>query len=460
MICRNSQMPTRPPTLSELLIRIRNAVVILATVVGLAAAQVQAQEKFQIIVSSDPQFPWTEEDLPEPEKIEKSKELISSQYQSMTNLQIDMQSTAPVLAMIANGDLTAFGHDWQLDEYRSLLAENLQLPAFLGLGNHDYSNNVDDCFENNCASRMVDYMWDLVRKMDPVDYDFKETTYYEFPSLRAKFEGSLAYSFNIGNVHFVQLHNYPTYERSWDGWNFGKARRDHYEIRSSMYWLENDVIAARNNGDVIILNMHDYGDKFSNNAEFTRIVNTYGVTAVYSGHIHSSIGYVGKIGNSDHFRSGSSTYQDYLLVEYDLGAGQMIVKKISNDLKGNYTIDSTVGSYPVIANVPNPPFTPIGPETTITFFNEGGFEARFYLEYDERNGTRIKEETGKMLLGNKKIYVLPPGSKNVHVKGEENTGLVWEGWRKVFDKNYIIPPNNCFKLYGTTLNPKWNNNCS
>ena len=275
----------------------------------------QAQQKFQIIVSSDPQFPWSETEMPEAEKIKKSEEQISSQYESMSELQVDMQATSPVMGMIANGDLTAFGHDWQLDEYRHLLADNLQVPKFLGLGNHDYSNNVDDCSENNCASRMVDYMWGLIQKMDPADYDFKETPYYEFPSLRALFEGSMAYSFNIGNVHFVQLHNYPTYTNSWDGWNFAKARRDHYKIKSSMEWLEIDVIKARNNGDVIILNMHDYGDKFSNNSEFNRIVNTYGVTAVFSGHIHSSIGYVGTIGNATyHFRSGSSTFQDYLLV--------------------------------------------------------------------------------------------------------------------------------------------------
>lgn len=457
----NSNKPDRrrPPSVASRGHRLATAVIsgVLLALPGVG----MAQTNFQVTVSSDPQYPWSEDPaISEDEKIKQAKIMISSQYKSMTKLQVDMQQSVPVLAALVNGDLTAFGHDWQLSEYESLLGNNLQVPVFLGLGNHDYANNVDDCYENGCASRMVDFVWARVRKMNPVSYDFKETTYYEFPSLRAKYEGSLAYSFNIGRVHFVQLENYPTYERSWNGWNAGKARRDHYEIRSSMDWLENDVITARNNGDAVILNLHDYGNHFSGNADFTRIINTYGVSGVFSGHIHSSIGYVGMIGNAYHFRSGSSTFKDYLLVEYKLATSQMIVKTMANDLDGNYTIVSTVGSYPVTATVPNPPYNPVTPQSTLTLFNKGGYVARCYLDYLDRAGTKIEQETGKMLLGNKKVYTLPAGSSSVHVKCKEKTGLVWDPWRTVFNLTYVIPPNSCFKMYGTTLSPKWNNDCS
>src|SRR5262249_3913914 len=111
--------------------------------------------------------------------------------------------------VIINGDLTEYGHDWQFAKYREVY-DGLGLKTYPGLGNHDYKNNVNDCAENNCANRMVTYMNDYVKGLKPASYDFRESNvHYEFPSLRKVYEGSLAYSWDIGNVHFVQLHNYP-----------------------------------------------------------------------------------------------------------------------------------------------------------------------------------------------------------------------------------------------------------
>lgn len=56
-----------------------------------------------------------------------------------------------------NGDLTDYGHP---DEYQAY-AEQFGRPftagirLYPGLGNHDYANNVDDCFLNHCADRML-----------------------------------------------------------------------------------------------------------------------------------------------------------------------------------------------------------------------------------------------------------------------------------------------------------------
>ena len=70
--------------------------------------------------------------------------------------------------LIINGDLTAYGHQYQYKEYKAGfgLSTIQGIPMFPGLGNHDYQNNIrkepyvinnalPGCNFNNCADRMV-----------------------------------------------------------------------------------------------------------------------------------------------------------------------------------------------------------------------------------------------------------------------------------------------------------------
>lgn len=430
-----------------------------------------APTSFAMLVSSDPQYPWYDDVLPpgletEDEIKKNSERQIREQYESMNQLaqqRNDDGSPFQVQGVLINGDLTAFGHDWQFDKFKELVSI-LKPKYYPGLGNHDYSNNVDDTYNNNAASRMVDFMYDWLKFNTAIlNYDFKDRSYYKFPEMRTDYLGSLSYSFNIGKVHFVQLQNFPSYKDDWNSWNWGSARRDFYFINESFYWLKNDLAIARNRGDVIIVSLHDYHDNFIDPglSQFNEIVKFYGVSAVFAGHIHSSCGLVTSIPGSDIpvFRSGAASYQDYLVVDFDTGAKEMKVSKYACPFDGNYGPTGEEWTYPLNDHQPVPPL-PVPPvEGWVTFFNEGGFEAKFELQYTIANGDRVFEETGKMLLGNKKSYNIPPDATDIWLIAKENTGLIWEGWRTVFDLRYDSPPNNCFKLYGTTLNPKWNNNC-
>lgn len=426
-------------------------------------------EKFSIIISSDPQYPWYDHVLPPglttDEQIKQNSERqISQQYQSMNALakeRKDNNSEFQVKGVLINGDLTAFGHDWQFDKYKALVS-TLEIPHYPGLGNHDYSNNVDDSYNNNCASRMVDYMYAWLKlNAGILNYDFSERSYYQFPELRTDYIGSLSYSFNIGKVHFVQLQNFPSYTDDWNSWNAGSARRDFYFIKPSFYWLKNDLAIARNRGDIIIVSLHDYHDNFIEPyvTEFNEIMVKYGVSAVFAGHIHPDCGQYGTIGSSTipFFRSGAASYQDYLVA--DISNNQMTVRKMECPYDGNYAfVPGEEWSVALNETIPNPPM-PVPPVIGhVTFFNEGGFVAKFKLQY-AYNGQTVIEETGDMNLGNKKTYYIPPDATDIWLVAQEQTGLVWEGWRTVFDLRFPSPPNNCFKLYGTTLNPKWNNNC-
>lgn len=432
-------------------------------------------DKFCMLISSDPQYPWYDATLPvglttEKEIQDNSNRQITQRYKSMNLLKEQAKlsgSEYQVQGVLINGDLTAFGHDWQFNKYREQI-DILKMPFYPGLGNHDYSNNVDDTYNNNAASRMVNYMYDWLKLNTGIlNYDFSDRSYYQFPELRTDYSGSLSYSFNIKvennrNVHFVQLQNFPSYTDDWNSWNAGSAQRDFYFIKPSFYWLRNDLAIARNKGDVIIVSLHDYHDNFTQGvAEFENIMVEFGVSAVFAGHIHPDCGLVGTIGNSNipFFRSGSASYQDYLVAELDTVNNKMIIKKIASaTLDGVY--DFTGNNWDVILNntipVPQLPIPPIN--GYVTFFNEGGFVARFHLEYTF-NGSRYIFDTGDMNLGNKKTYDIPPYATDIWLVAKEQTGLIWEGWRNVFDLNFPSPPNNCFKLYGTTLNPKWNNNC-
>ncbi len=434
-------------------------------------------DKFSVFISSDPQYPWYDEVLPpglttEDQIKENSNRQITQKYDSMNLLAKqakDSNSPFQVQGVLINGDLTAFGHDWQFDKYKEQISR-LQIPHYPGLGNHDYANNVNDTYNNNAASRMVNYMYDWLRlHSGEINYDFSERSYYQFPELRTDYAGSLSYSFNVpldNNrfVHFVQLQNFPSYTNEWNSWDGGGARRNFYFIKPSFYWLRNDLATARNRGDIIIVSLHDYHDNFIGDAvtTFDNIMVEYGVSAVFAGHIHADCGQEGTIGSSTipFFRSGSASFQDYLIADIDSVSKTMKVKKIASaTLDGVYNLTGNEWNVTLNNTIPSPPL-PIPPvKGYVTFFNEGGFVAKCHLEYNYE-GTHYKFDTGNMALGNKYTFDIPPYASEVWVWAEEKTGLVWEPWRTVFDLRFAGPPNNCFKLYGTTLNPKWNNNCS
>lgn len=94
----------------------------------------------------------------------------------------------------------------------------------------------------------------------------------------------------------------------------------------------------------------------------------------------------------------------------------------------------------------------------LDFFNEGGYVAKYTLVYFV-NGQPVVQNTGNLALGNRKSYALPSNATNIVVKGEATTGLVWAPWETIFDKAVPSVSATCFKSYGTTLNPKWDNNC-
>jgi thiol-activated cytolysin len=101
------------------------------------------------------------------------------------------------------------------------------------------------------------------------------------------------------------------------------------------------------------------------------------------------------------------------------------------------------------------------PNGYVTFINKGGFLARFWVVYQYHGPdgkTLVKGEWQSKWETAPYTHTefLPGDARDIVVFGEEDTGF---GYKEVFRKKWSTPPNLCYKLKGTTLMPKWSNEC-
>lgn len=287
------------------------------------------------VFTSDPQYPWTERSdngLEEStsQKLARSKALLEAQYTNVADYRRAHGGPAAVPVMI-NGDMTAFGHADQRKFIASLLAHTLNNQYDYGLGNHDYANNVDDCFLNNCAGGSVKDFIDRYRgKTGSMDLTTRN-------SGGLTYSGSLAYSKSYGDVHVVQLNNEPTYSVNFTAGSALTFNKIRYEISHSLDWLERNLKDARAQGKVIILNMHnpgDWKDGYAKGGRFREMIERYGVTAVFAGHFHLHLGGYKRpdfFGSVPVFVSGSASQQTYLTADFSEDRKQLTVSRVTNN---------------------------------------------------------------------------------------------------------------------------------
>jgi Cytolysin, a secreted calcineurin-like phosphatase len=271
-------------------------------------------ESGSFVVTSDPQYPWTDKTdagISENKEVQKerSEQLIRNQYNSINQYASQIDSTVPV---IINGDITAFGHDWQWKKMNELFGV-LNTPYYYGLGNHDIENNYNDCFRNRCVQYSLENLVKHVESIPHTQFDRK----VHHPTASRHTFGSFGYSIDFGPIHSIQLHNYPTYEVHSNGFP-----RDTYSMSTNLTWLENDLKMAYDNGQTIIVNVHKPNDwKGGPNQQFINLLAKYDVKAVFAGHYHRQLGhqtsYRNYFGNVPVFLSGSASQETYLIVEYD-----------------------------------------------------------------------------------------------------------------------------------------------
>jgi P pilus assembly chaperone PapD len=95
--------------------------------------------------------------------------------------------------------------------------------------------------------------------------------------------------------------------------------------------------------------------------------------------------------------------------------------------------------------------TTVATAGSILVRNEGGYVARFSVSYN-LNGQDFTKDSGNFTLGVNASISIPAGATNIRLKVEEMWGF---GWSTIFHKSYAEPLTICFKIYGTTLDPKY-----
>ena len=113
--------------------------------------------------------------------------------------------------------------------------------------------------------------------------------------------GSLAYAYDIGDVHFVQLQFKPDYERFLAEISF-PALSPSFDVIPSYDWLEKDLQTATAAGKYIVINMHDaqitsIGTNLGKDDQFMKAITGTNVAAIFAGHIHQKYGKQGTIDN-------------------------------------------------------------------------------------------------------------------------------------------------------------------
>jgi hypothetical protein len=225
---------------------------------ALCALPAHAVDSFSFIVAADPQ-PWRLDN-----GIGSNSDGNRQNWLNVANPTYTSMSTLGAKFMIINGDMTEFG---RAETWKDTLSApgNAHMPVLFGLGNHDYLNNVGDCADgistyfDHCAVESVvnltfqyrPEVWNNyggLNGLNIIRNDWKITT--DTDKLLYDVTGSLAYSFEYGGVHFIQLNLCPTYVRSFSD--------DNYEVNitSAMDWLTGDISAARAFGFKVIMNYH------------------------------------------------------------------------------------------------------------------------------------------------------------------------------------------------------------
>lgn len=306
----------------------------------ISALSINNNDRFSMIVMGDPQLWWgchyegCQESCDNQETGCYDGYISNAQQiESIKKTVIGQAKTKKFKGIVINGDLTAFGHREQLNQFEDYYYKS-GLQIFPGLGNHDYQDNVDNCFDNDCAFRMINWLEKKVGELR------NEGTVWAFDSNKKNRDhyGSLSYSWINSDYVFIQLNNYPSYE---------------IEIKDNVHWEEAYIsnsytflemclsYAAALNKKVVI---HQHVDELS--PRFTEILRKYNnVVAIFAGHKHWR---AGRWPSKDillenntkipFFYSGSPSYARYLLV--DFGSKDIIVNTVNSHSQDFDVIDS------------------------------------------------------------------------------------------------------------------------
>lgn len=407
-------------------------------------------ESHWFVVTADPQYPWTphmdDEDVPKAaDEHAYSRQLIEEQYDSINRFTQDKEAWA----VFVNGDLTAFGHESEV-EYMKGALKRLRLPVYLGLGNHDYQNNANDCYFNNCMIRSVYWFLEHMGQYNLHALDSQKRRYFEFPNNTEEVYGSFGWVQEWANVTVIQVNNNPGYAARVEGFSGSRAMNEVINVQPSVRWLDHQLSRARKLGRNIIVMMH----KPEGVHEVADLLNRYSVTAVFAGHLHRGKGCGPGFGDYDGLFcfSGSASQRSYMLLEDVDGAGHEL--RVYLVRKNDPESMTFAASVPLENKVDwiEPKEYPF----KVRVQNQGGFEAGFWASY--KIGSASHSFEAYRQIGSGYEFTFPAGAHSVRLHGAAYTGVVWNKWDDIFYERLNVTRDYCFVVWGTTFN-NYSNHC-
>ena len=99
------------------------------------------------------------------------------------------------------------------------------------------------------------------------------------------------------------------------------------------------------------------------------------------------------------------------------------------------------------------------PDSYISIIHQGYYIAKFELSYMQ-NGIAKTIETGNVVRGFNKSYLLAHNFTDIKLKGWAMTGFMWQPWGEIYSLqlNYS-DSKKCYRNTGTSLNRQWDNDC-
>lgn len=89
---------------------------------------------------------------------------------------------------------------------------------------------------------------------------------------------------------------------------------------------------------------------------------------------------------------------------------------------------------------------------SITVRNEGGYVAKFSISYVFQ-GKELTKESDKFTAGVNKTLEIPQGASKIYLKTEEYWFIGQT--TTIFTQKLDTPATKSYKIWGTTLSPKW-----
>ncbi len=99
------------------------------------------------------------------------------------------------------------------------------------------------------------------------------------------------------------------------------------------------------------------------------------------------------------------------------------------------------------------------PNAFVRLRHDGAYVARFRITWREHNdqGEQVNKswESGERTAGWHETVPFPGDAEQIEVSANAASGLVWDPWPEAMRLTLSSPANQCFRVFGTTLNRRW-----